>query len=68
MRAAHVRKAGVAMILEILGALAALATIGSFVVDMAVLLYRFVRRKRTHKRMVREEVGTTTSENKQGRA
>lgn len=43
-------------------------TIGSFVVDMAVLLYRFVRRKRTHKRMVREEVGTTTSENKQGRA
>lgn len=60
MRAAHVRKAGVAMILETLGALAALATIGSFVIDAAAPLYRFVKRRKAHKRMARKEVDNTS--------
>ncbi len=58
------RKRGVAMLLETLGALAALATIGSFVLDVAAALYRFVKRKKTRKRMMqRKEAGKRTSRN-----
>lgn len=52
------------MLLETLGALAALATIGSFVPDVAAALYRFVKRKKTRKRMMqRKEAGKRTSRN-----
>lgn len=52
------------MLLETLGALAALATIGSFVLDVAAALYRFVKRKKTRKRMMqRKEAGKRTSGN-----
>ena len=49
---------------ETLGALAALATIGSFVLDVAAALYRFVKRKKTRKRMMqRKEAGKRASGN-----
>ena len=52
------------MLLETLGALAALATIGSFVLDVAAALYRFVTRRKTRKRMMqRKEVGKRASGN-----
>ena len=58
------RKVGVAMVLETLGALAALATIGSFVLDVAAALYRFVTRRKARKRMMqRKEAGKRTSGN-----
>ena len=52
------------MILETLGALAALATIGGFVLDVAAVLYRFVTRRKARKRvMQRKGVGKRASGN-----
>lgn len=39
-----------------LQALAAIATIGCFVIDAASLLYRFVKGRKARKRMARKEV------------
>ena len=57
------RKGVPLMALEILGALAALAAIGSFLLD-AALAVRDHRERKNARRMAREEGQRTTSENK----
>ena len=51
------------MALDILGALAALAAIGSFLLDAALAIRDYRERKNT-RRMAREEETRSTSENK----
>ena len=48
---------------ETLGALAALATIGGFLMEAACKIYRLVKRRSARKRMERKGVGTETPEN-----
>ena len=57
------RKGVPLMALEILGALAALAAIGSFLLDAALAIRDYRERKNT-RRMAREEETRSTSENK----
>ena len=58
------QKAGVAMIPETLYALAACATVCGFLYEVAKDIVRFVKRKKTRKRMMqRKEAGKRTSRN-----
>ena len=54
------------MILEILNAIAALATIGGFVLEVADRLSQLLERKNARPRMTREEAALEASENEKG--
>ncbi len=56
------------MIQETLGVLAALATVGGFVLQVATMLYRFVKRRKARTRMMREEASDKASGNGKGQA
>lgn len=57
------QKGGVAMASETLYALAALATIGGFILELIQALARLIKRRKT-RRMARQEELPTSSENK----
>ena len=53
-----------AMVTEILNALAAVATVGGFLLEVSEKIYRLCKRKSARMRMTRKEKDSSASENK----
>lgn len=52
------------MVTEILNALAAVATVGGFLLEVSEKIYRLCKRKSARMRMTRKEKDSSASENK----